>query len=151
QSLVSIHRIWVVVFEQPQLDRAALHPLARALDPNPEPDGDVRADAEAQEIGERRRLVDRWRPAEPDDHFRAADGEALPGPDGERPPLPPPRVNLQPHRGIGLHLRARGDPLLVAVASELAPHDTVSIERSHGLEDLHLLIADRLAVRTGGG
>src|SRR5262249_1316064 len=53
QPLVSVHRIRIVVLEHPQLDRAALHPLARALDPNPERNGDVRADAEAQVVGRR--------------------------------------------------------------------------------------------------
>src|SRR5262249_43631169 len=78
QPLVRLHGIRVVVFARPQLDRAALQPLARGLDPNPEPDGDVRADAEAQKVRRRRRFVDRRRPVEPDDYLRAGNREALP-------------------------------------------------------------------------
>ena len=74
-------------------------------------------------------MIHRRRPAEPDDHLRAGHRQALPGADVERHALPAPGVDLQLQRGIGLHLRVRRDPLLLAVAAELAADDAPRVQR----------------------
>ena len=73
-------------------------------------------------------------------------GEALAGADVERDALPPPRIDAEPDGGEGLDLRIGGDAALLAIAAELSAHDVAGLERGDGLQDFHLLVAQRLAV-----
>src|SRR4029079_11579986 len=64
----------------------------------------------------------------------------------ERHAVPAPRIDVQLHRGKGLHTGIGRDTRLIAVPLELAADETVSAQRTHRAEDLHLLVAHRFTV-----
>ena len=115
----------------------------------PEGDGDVGAEAEAQVIGllggEIAEHVGRRRP-QLHHHLGGAHRQALAGAQVERHPAPAPRVDGERQRRVGLDLRAGGHARLLAVTLELAAHQLRRRHRAHRLQQLHLLVAQRLAV-----
>ena len=84
-------------------------------------------------------------------HLGAGQGQVLSAPDEDGDPLPAPGPDLESQRGEGLDFRVGSNALLVAVAAELAADDLAGVEGGDRLQDLHLLVADRLAVGPGGG
>ncbi len=81
-----------------------------------------------------------------DQHLGRRHRHPLAGADEERHPVPAPRIDVQPHRRVGLDRRVGGDPRLVAVALELPAHQVLGHQRANGAEHLDLLVADRLGV-----
>ena len=61
-----------------------------------------------------------------DHDLGAGHGQKLPGPNIEWHPLPAPRIDEEPHRGKGFHLRVLRHAFLLAVSPEL-PADQVRV------------------------
>src|SRR5207302_5756772 len=92
-------------------------------------------------------LKHRGRLAESDDDLRARHGQALSGPDVEGHALPAPGIDLEPQGDKRLYRRVGRHALLRPVTTTLSAYDVIGGERWDRLEDLHLLVADRFAVR----
>src|SRR5207237_365669 len=94
-------------------------------------------------------LPDKVSPAQRDLNCSGGGGETFARPEEEGHAVPAPGVYVQAHGREGLHRRARGDAVLLPVATELPAHQILRPERADHAEDLHLLVSDRLVV--GGG
>src|SRR6185312_2755360 len=126
-----------------------MHRGASLLGVSAESDRNVGADAKAQIVGLARAEVSehsRGRRAEIDDNLRRRDRQTLSAAQIERHPAPAPGIDLEAQRRKSLHLRVLGDTFLLAVASELATHESLRRQRTNGLQHLDLLVAQRLAI-----
>src|SRR5581483_11121069 len=80
------------------------------------------------------------RPAERHEDLRRRRGEALAGADEERHAVPPPRIDVEADRRVGLDRRLGTDALLLPVATVLAAYEVGLAQRTDHPEDLHLLV-----------
>src|ERR1700683_1988572 len=85
---------------------------------------------------------------QPYDHFRAGDGQRFSGADIEWYSLPAPGIDLQPQRGKGFDLRVWRDAGLLPVAAKLSAEQVFIRDWWNRFQDLDLLVAQRLAVRS---
>src|SRR5580698_11434776 len=91
-------------------------------------------------------VEDIGRTAQPDHHLRARDRHAFSRTDVKRNALPAPGVDSEPERHESFRFGLRSDARLRSITSKLAAHHIVRSQRLDRLQDLHLLIPNRLAV-----
>ncbi len=89
-------------------------------------------------------------PPQPDQEFRAGDGQALAGPDVKRNALPAPGMDLEPQSRKRLCLRIGRDSLLRSISAKLSANYIVLAQRRDRFQDFDLLIPDGLTVRPDG-
>src|SRR5207237_7780185 len=92
-----------------------------------------------------------WRPMEAYEHLCGRGGKAFPGPDVERDAGPAPGVDVEAQGDERLDGGVFGDPRLVPITGELAPHHGVGWQRWDGAQDLGLLVADVFVAVPGRG
>src|SRR5206468_12853975 len=88
------------------------------------------------------------RRAELDQHLGGRDRKILARADQERDARPAPALHAQMRGCERLDVRGAGDALLVAVAAELAAHQILADERRDCAEQLRLLVAQSLRIRS---
>jgi hypothetical protein len=106
-------------------------------------------DAEGYAVGARLDVLrekQQRHPLELQDNLRNPSRQVLPGPEVEGYPLPAPVVDVELHGDVGGGPGITGHPGLIPVPLILAPDVILRGDGSQGLQDLDLLIAQRLGI-----
>jgi len=83
-----------------------------------------------------------------DDRLQRRGRQTLPSPDEERHPGPSPRLDVQAAGHKGLDRGVGAHPGLIQVPLVLPSHEGGAVQWAHRPQDLHLLIAQSVGIRT---